>query len=139
MRKIILSALLSVAAITARAQERIITGTIKDKDTNEPMIQTTVQLLKPDSSFVTGTVSNEKGKFKITAPKNGKYLLKISSVGYVTTVKDLSIAGNRNIAMGTLPIASDAILLKEAQVTAQALKVLGSSTATAAGSSFSGR
>ena len=123
MRKIILSALLSVAAITAMAQERIIAGTIIDKDTNEPMIQTTVQLLKPDSSFVTGTVSNEKGKFKITAPKNGKYLLKISSVGYVTTVKDLSIAGNRNIAMGTLPIASDAILLKEAQVTAQALKV----------------
>lgn len=123
MRKLILLVLLMFAAVTAIAQDRKIAGTIVDKDSNEPMMQTTVQLLKTDSTFVAGGISNEKGEFKITAPRNGKYLLKISSVGYVTMVKNITVEKNNNIALGTLPLATDAILLKEAQVTAQALKV----------------
>ena len=74
-------ALLSIATLTATAQSRKIAGTIVDKDTKEPMMQTTVQLLRTDSSYVAGGVSNEKGTFSLSAPKNGRYLLKISSIG----------------------------------------------------------
>lgn len=123
MRKTLLLAFLLTSAISAMAQNRKIAGTLVDKDSKEPMMQTTVQLLKADSSFVTGSVSDEKGEFKINAPRNGRYILKISSVGYVTTYKPVNIAQNKDVALGTLPLASDAILLKEAQVTAQALKV----------------
>ena len=38
-------------------------------------MQTTVQLLRTDSSYVAGGVSNEKGTFCLSAPKNGRYLL----------------------------------------------------------------
>ena len=38
-------------------------------------MQTTVQLLRTDSSYVAGGVSNEKGTFSLSAPKNGRYLL----------------------------------------------------------------
>lgn len=123
MKRTLFMALLSIAALTATAQSRKIAGTIVDKDTKEPMMQTTVQLLRTDSSYVAGGVSNEKGTFSLSAPKNGRYLLKISSIGYHTTYKNITIAQDKNLALGTLAIASDAILLKEAQVTAQAMKV----------------
>lgn len=123
MKKILLFTMLSLAAMSAMAQNRKIAGTIVDKETNEPMVQTTVQLLKADSSFVVGGISNEKGEFKINAPRNGRYLLKISSIGYVTTYKPLTVAQNKDLSLGTMQLSSDAILLKEATVTAQALKV----------------
>ena len=50
----------------AMAQNSIVSGTIYDKETKEPLMQTTVQLLKTDSTYVTGAASAEDGSFKIT-------------------------------------------------------------------------
>ena len=86
-------------------------------------MQATVQLLKPDSTFVGGAVSDMDGHFAVDAPKNGKYLVKISCVGYKTLVKDINIEKNADVALGTIPFATDAIMLKGAEVTAQAAKV----------------
>ena len=61
MKKILFLALMAVMAMTAMAQNRTITGRLVDKETKEPMVQTTVQLLTADSTFVTGGVTNEKG------------------------------------------------------------------------------
>ena len=123
MKKIILLALLTVMTMTAMAQNRTITGRLVDKGTKEPMVQTTVQLLTTDSTFVTGGVTNEKGEFSINAPKSGAYLLKISSIGYITSIKKLMMEKDNDLAMGTVQLTADAIMLKETQVTAQALKV----------------
>ena len=123
MKKIIFLALMAVMAMTAMAQNRTITGRLVDKETKEPMVQTTVQLLTADSTFVTGGVTNEKGEFSIAAPKSGAYLLKISSIGYITSVKKLMMEKDNDLAMGTVQMTADAIMLKETQVTAQALKV----------------
>ena len=79
--------LLTLMSAISFAQERKISGTLVDRDTKEPMGQTTVQLLKMDSTFVAGAISDDFGKFSLTAPENGKYLLRISSVGYITSVK----------------------------------------------------
>ena len=106
------------------AQDRKISGTLIDKDTNEPLPQVTLQLLKTDSTFVGGTVSDDEGRFSLTAPKSGKYLLKISSIGYVTMVKNLEMEGQKNLAMGKLTMQSDAVMLKGAEVTALAQKVV---------------
>ena len=114
---------MAVMAMTAMAQNRTITGRLVDKETKEPMVQTTVQLLTADSTFVTGGVTNEKGEFSIAAPKSGAYLLKISSIGYITSVKKLMMEKDNDLAMGTVQMTADAIMLKETQVTAQALKV----------------
>ncbi|MDY3897547.1 MAG: TonB-dependent receptor [Prevotella sp.] len=123
MKKILFLALMAVMAMTAMAQNRTITGRLVDKETKEPMVQTTVQLLTADSTFVTGGVTNEKGEFSIAAPKSGAYLLKISSIGYITSVKKLMMEKDNDLAMGTVQMTADAIMLKETQVTAQALKV----------------
>lgn len=80
MKKSILAMLLLMVTMASFAQSRLISGEITDRDTKEPLEQTTVQLLKMDSTYVSGAISNEKGLFRLNAPANGKYLLKLTSV-----------------------------------------------------------
>lgn len=123
MKRSILSMLLMLVAIASFAQERLISGKITDRDTKEPVEQVTIQLLKTDSTYVSGAISNEQGLFHVNAPANGKYLLKITSVGYKPTVKRIQISEDKNLAMGNVVVGSDAIMLKGAVVTAMAQKV----------------
>ena len=123
MKKSILMMLLLLVSIASFAQERLVSGAIIDRDTKDPVEQVTVQLLKTDSTYVTGAISNEKGLFHLNAPENGKYLLKITSVGYKPTVKRVVIEQDKNLALGNVVIGADAIMLKGAVVTAMAQKV----------------
>ena len=123
MKRSILSMLLMLVAIASLAQERLISGKITDRDTKAPVEQVTIQLLKTDSTYVSGAISNERGLFHVNAPANGKYLLKITSVGYKPTVKRIQISEDKNLAMGNVVISADAIMLKGAVVTAMAQKV----------------
>ena len=123
MKRSILSMLLMLVAIASLAQERLISGKITDRDTKDPVEQVTIQLLKTDSTYVSGAISNERGLFHVNAPANGKYLLKITSVGYKSTVKRIQISEDKNLAMGNVVIGADAIMLKGAVVTAMAQKV----------------
>lgn len=123
MKKSILMMLLLLVSIASFAQERLVSGAIIDRDTKDPVEQVTVQLLKTDSTYVTGAISNEKGLFHLNAPENGKYLLKITSVGYKPTVKRLVIEQDKNLALGNVVVGADAIMLKGAVVTAMAQKV----------------
>ena len=123
MKKSILTMLLLLMAIASFAQQRLISGQITDRDTKEAIEQVTVQLLKSDSTYVAGAISNEHGLFHVTAPANGKYLLKISSVGYKSTMKRIQISDNKDLAMGKIVLGAEAIMLKGAVVTAMAQKV----------------
>ena len=123
MKKSILMMLLLLVSIASFAQERLVSGAIIDRDTKDPVEQVTVQLLKTDSTYVTGAISNEKGLFHLNAPENGKYLLKITSVGYKPTVKRVVIEQDKNLALGNVVVGADAIMLKGAVVTAMAQKV----------------
>ena len=73
MRRVLpLLILFVVMTAGAYAQDKKITGQISDRDTKEAVPQVTIQLLKADSTFVTGAISNDTGDFTITAPDNGK-------------------------------------------------------------------
>lgn len=116
--------MLTLVSAFTFAQERKISGTLIDRDTKEPMFQTTVQLLKSDSSFVAGAVSDDDGNFSVQAPENGKYLLRISSVGYITSIKQVEMVEDHDLNMGEVIMNSDAVMLKGAEVTALAQKVV---------------
>ena len=62
MKQIFSTLLFLVVSMVAFAQNNV-TGTIVDRDTKEPMEQTAVQLLRTDSSYVAGTVSDANGAF----------------------------------------------------------------------------
>ena len=122
-KKGLLLIMLLMMAVVTHAQKREISGQLTDQDSKEAVAMVTVQLLKSDSSFAVGAVSDESGKFVLKAPANGKYILKLSSVGYVTLTRSIQIQNDGNVNLGSLKMRADAVMLKEAQVTAQAVKV----------------
>ena len=124
MKKLLLLALLAMTTVVGFAQKREVSGTVLDSQTKEAVSMVTVQLLKSDSTFVGGALSDNKGHFTIKAPADGNYILKLSSVGYKPLSRAVSVKQNANVNLGTLRFSADAIMLKEATVTAQAQKVV---------------
>lgn len=124
MRKSLLTLLLLFIAMMMQAQQHLITGAIIDKGTNDPVEASTVQLLRADSTYISGTISDENGLFSLQAPEDGSYLLKITSVGYKPTVRRIMMTQAKDLAMGKININAEAIMLKAATVTAMAKKVV---------------
>lgn len=124
MRKSVLTLLLLFIAMMMQAQQHLITGAIIDKGTNEPVEASTVQLLRADSTYISGAISDENGLFNLQAPEDGSYLLKITSVGYKPTVRRIMMTQGKDLAMGKININAEAIMLKAATVTAMAKKVV---------------
>lgn len=110
--------------LTAMAQDRMVSGWMQDRDTKEGVPFVTVQVLKTDSTFVTGAVSDDEGSFSVQLPDDGSYIIKLSSVGYKTVYNNVSIIDAKNIDLGRIQIGADAIMLKGTTVTGQAAKVV---------------
>ena len=113
------------AVCSAQDGKRVaIVGNIIDAEDKSAVIQATVQLLSlPDSTMLTGNLSDLDGHFKLLA-KPGKYALKVSYVGYKSQVKAVNVSGSDKLKrVGTIDLHTDAVLLKEAVVTAQAAQV----------------
>lgn len=123
MKKLILLSLMTVLSMFVCAQNRTVSGKLTDRDTKEGVMMATVQMLRADSTFVKGTLTNGSGEFSITAPDNGKYLLRFTSVGYTSIVKPVVISEDKNRDMGNIVFSADAIMLKGATVVGQAAKV----------------
>lgn len=129
MKRFLLGLLLMVGvAISAFAQSGgsrgSVSGTVIDKGDNSPVIQATVQLLSvKDSSMVVGNVTDLNGHFSLSV-RPGKYLLKISYIGYSPYFKQIVLSRNNLRAnVGKVPLEADAIMLAEAVVVAEAPEV----------------
>ena len=62
-----------------------VSGIIKESATKAPLGYVNVVLkTEKDSVFVTGTVTNEEGRFVIPKINPGNYVLEISFIGYKT-------------------------------------------------------
>lgn len=119
-KKLILICLLMISSICVFSQGIKITGKLIDHDTKDGVMMVTVQMLKSDSTYIKGVLSDEKGNFEIEAPKNGKYILKFTSIGYVTLTKSVSVSAGKDVALGNIVFSTDAIMLKETTVIGQA-------------------
>ena len=120
-RFLLTTAVLLITALSVQAQ-RTISGTVIDDAEKEAVIQATVALLKTDSTLVANTATNLDGQFRLTAPQDGRYLLKVTYLGYKTLVKNVTMEG-KPVSMGQLVIQADAILLKGAEVVKNQAKV----------------
>lgn len=131
MKRKLLSTLLLFVCLCSLAQgtggKATVTGTVVDNDDNSPVIQATVQVLSvKDSSMVVGNVTNEQGRFSLSA-RPGNYLLKVSYIGYSSYFQPLTLTRNKpNVNVGKIPLRTDAIMLKEAVVVAEAPEVTAS-------------
>ena len=101
-----------------------VSGTVIDKEDNSAIMQATVQLLSlPDSAMVVGNVTDNSGHFSLSA-RPGKYVLKVSFVGYLSYEKQYQLTASKpTLNVGKITLASDAIMLSEAVITAEAPQV----------------
>ena len=98
-----------IMAVAVQAQS--ISGKLVNEQ-NQPLQYANIVLLSlPDSTFVSGTISDEMGNFRFPKDEKGK-LVRISSVGYVTLYKEVLEE------LGTIRMKPDAKLLGEVVVKA---------------------
>lgn len=127
MKRIILAMLLAVTALQYGLSQTAgssftIKGTVVDSLTSEGEPYATVRLTKPGklAEAVKMAVTDKAGRFTITAPAKGKYVLTISSMGRADIVKDIDTNGNgRAIDLGTILINDDRNELSGVEVVAQ--------------------
>ncbi len=115
--------LLFTNLVNAQTTKATLSGTVANEDTKEQIENTTIQLLKSDSSYVTGTITNDSGKFVIANIDKGKYIVRISNLGYKTIEQPFTIA-SKAINLGNILLKADAIMLDEALVTANLPKMV---------------
>ena len=126
MRKhLLLLSMLLFSAMSFAQSKFNVSGIIIDKENDEALIAASVQVTDTAGNYVAGKATDLNGQFKLTSVKKGKYILKISYVGYVSKELDLDLTNrkSKDVDLGYITMATDAVLLKEATVTAQAAKV----------------
>lgn len=86
--------ILLATTLTSFGQSKNVTvsGIVKEKTTQQPIAFVNVVVLATqDSAFISGTVSNDKGRFSIADIKPGNYFLTFSFVGYLPIQKSLYV------------------------------------------------
>ncbi len=123
--RLISMAIALLSAIAASGQTYSIRGTVVDsseKDTPLPLAK--VQLLRTDSSVVSTNTTANNGTFRFTPKAAGRYIVRISFLGYETLCKDLEVTKKRPSAdLGKLRLEATDVKLGEAQVTGLAAQL----------------
>jgi outer membrane receptor protein involved in Fe transport len=92
--KLILTTLIIFLIFSITNAQTIVTisGIVKDKNSKNvlPFVNVILKTEK-DSSFLSGTVTNEEGRFSISKVKSGNYFLEVSYIGYKTTKQSLFV------------------------------------------------
>ena len=89
--KMILSLTLAVLA-TATTMAQSITGKIVDEN-NSPLDFVNVVLLKADSTYIAGTVTDENGVFLFNEKQDNPKFIKVSSIGYTNQTLNIPRRG----------------------------------------------
>ena len=109
MKNKLIMTLLLFTSTSAMAQN--VTGRVVDEN-NSPLNFVNVILLKADSSFIAGTVTDENGVFVLCEQNGTPRILKLSSVGYVNQVLDIPPTGD----LGVISLRPDTVMIGEVVV-----------------------
>ncbi|MEO6731378.1 MAG: outer membrane beta-barrel family protein [Ferruginibacter sp.] len=98
-----------------------VSGIIKNKTAKHSLPFVNIILKKlPDSAFVTGTVSNEEGRFTLSAIPSGDYILAISYAGFIPKSQPVLIGSLSSfLDLGTIELQEDTKQLEEVMVSAK--------------------
>lgn len=144
MKRLILIAILSLLSLGMMADENkySICGTVRDAYTNNGIEGVEVQLLRPDSTFVTGATTaiawtdlgggevkktvGAGADFTLPVNASGSYILRFSCVGYEMQYKDVSVKFSRmkrSVDIGNVHLMPAIQHLKELAVEATKVKM----------------
>ncbi len=129
MRPVVLMICLILGKCFAFSQVASVTvsGIIKDKAVKTALPFVSVVLkTERDSSFVTGTISNEEGRFAISGIKPGNYVLEASFIGYKPHKQPLYVGTlSEFLDVSTLELEENTNALAEVEVSTKQDDVSG--------------
>ena len=99
--------------------QNILKGMIVD-EMNVAVPNVTVRILSPDSAFVNGEVTNDKGSFLCKNIKAGTYILALSCIGYTNLFLDFNMPDS-DYELPLVKLQTDNILLDAVTVTGSTL------------------
>lgn len=112
----------SFGSLHSFAQTKVVTvsGIVKDKTSHSPLPYVNIFVAADkDSAFVSGTISNEEGRFSLGI-KPGNYYVELSSVGFQPTRRSLYVGTLSDfLDISTIELAEDTKLLNEVVVTGE--------------------
>lgn len=108
--KLLLIILVLLCSIPCFSQSRI-TGRIKDE--SESLAFATVVLLRDDSTFVGGVVTETSGAFSFDRVEPGGYKISASIVGYSTHQSKVFSVGNEDVDVGDIILQQSSTELNE--------------------------
>lgn len=96
-----------------------ISGLVKEKTTQAALPFVSIVLkTEKDSAFVTGTVTNEEGRFTLTSIKPNNYYIQVNYTGYLTQRKSLYVGSiSAFLDIATIELEKDVKVLNEIIVT----------------------
>ena len=107
--------------VSAQTSKVTLSGLVKESTSKTAMAFVNIALKKSnDNSFVTGTISNEEGRFSFADIKPGNYFLQLSYAGFVTKNQSVLIGSlSPFLDIGTIELQQDTKQLNEVIVTAK--------------------
>ena len=108
---------ISLFSLNLFAQDKSVTvsGLVKGKADNValPYVNVVVKTEK-DSAFISGTVTNDEGRFSLSKIPSGNYILEVSYMGYTTKKQPLYIGTlSEFLDLNTIAIEEESTALKE--------------------------
>lgn len=128
LRYIVLMLVTSSIANVCLAQRYVtISGQVKEQDNNSVVSYANVTLHHiNDTSFVSGTITDEEGRYVLSDIQSGNYLLKVSLLGYKPAFQELLVGKlSSYLDLGTISLQPDATQLDELTITAKQAAVSG--------------
>ena len=116
---------LLIFSITSAQTSVTLSGFINDKNTKSvlPFVNVVLKTEK-DSSFVSGTITNEEGQFSLTKIKSGSYYLEISYVGYKTSTQFLFVGTlTEYLNIKNIELEANATSLQEVVITKKTAEI----------------
>ena len=116
---------LLIFSITSAQTGVTLSGFINDKNTKSvlPFVNVVLKTEK-DSSFVSGTITNEEGQFSLTKIKSGSYYLEISYVGYKTSTQFLFVGTlTEYLNIKNIELEANATSLQEVVITKKTAEI----------------
>ncbi len=111
----------TVSMLQAQTSAVTVSGMIKGKadKTALPFVNIVLKTEK-DSAFVTGTVSNEEGRFTLTNIKSGNYVLQFTYTGFASKSQPVLVGTLSSfLDLGTIELQQDAKQLQEVVVSSK--------------------
>nr|WP_295928873.1 outer membrane beta-barrel protein [uncultured Dyadobacter sp.] len=95
-----------------------ITGVVLDSASHKPMRTASVSLLAArDSAYITATITDGDGRFRLRNVPPGNYRLLVTFIGYRNTSKSIQVHSEKPADAGTLWMSEQGNLLSEVVVT----------------------